>query len=339
MSGELLYAMSTAHTLHLNRFNDLLEMVYNSPALHGHTDQWDTIHVRQQVIRSFEALGFCEFDHPSAQVHMCPPTLVLLPGPGAPCALLTGARVPATCKSLQEAVLQAGSLARLQQIPQNIAGINMPSRTMVEAVDRETLATIGKAAGLSCDLDEPAAWKLANLSLSLTQINSGLSFEPRQEPNWPRRIFCGYLLTFSAVRTQIDALRLAEYRNPVSSQRRHWLWRETQATEVDRDWGRYIVLAEQERRVLLYDAKTRALAVPATAPLPALLARAVALSTGNAPDAATTDHPVVSIPAGHPILLYQDVPCVIAEIVAAKLDQILAPIDLWDIVKKRNRHD
>lgn len=340
MSAELLSAMSIAHSLRFDRFSNLLTMVYSSPHLHRPNGHWDAINLRQQVIRCFDALGFCEFDHSTAQVHMCPPSLVLLPGLGAPCGLFTGARVPATSRGLQQAVLRAGSLALLHQHPQSIAGIDLPPRIVVEAVDQETLGTIAKAAGLDSDLKDPAAWKFANFSLALPQISSALSFEPRQELNWPCRIFYADLLKFSAARMKTaPVLRLAEYRNPRTSQRRHWLWRGAAATEIDRDWGRFFVLAEQDLTVLLYDASSRTLVVPATTPLPALLARAAALSTGVPPSVTATGHRIASMPAGHPLLLYRNVPSVIAELIAGKLDQRLVPINLEGIVKKGNSHD
>ena len=332
--------MSTAPTLSIARFNDYLRMVYKPSPEHGQSDHWQNINLRRQVIRSFETFGYCEFDYFGRQLHMCPPTLILLPGSGTPCGLFTGARVPETARSLREAVLQVGSCARLLKQSQRIGSIEMPARIIVEAVDRKTLAAIAQEAGIDCDLDEPAAWKFVHLSMSITQINSSLVFGPRKEPNWARRTFREDQLKFNRVGAQPGSTRwLAEYLNPVDKQPRHWLWGHTAAAEVSRDWGRYIILEEKGRSVLLYDERSCALAVPATTPLPALLARAAALSSGIQPDIRTTMGPVASIPEKHPILLYQDVPCAIVEIIAAKLSQKLVRIDTQEILHKGNGND
>ena len=111
--------------------------------------------------RSLEALGFFEVDYASQRVHLCPPTMVLLPDTGTPCALLTGARVPETLTKLRKVVGQAGKQACLLQQAQGRGNINMPHRIVVEAIDKDTLAGIGKEASIDHDLDEPAAWKLA----------------------------------------------------------------------------------------------------------------------------------------------------------------------------------
>ena len=332
--------MSTVPTLSITRFNDFLRMVYKPSSALGQSDQWNKINLRQQVIRSFETFGFCEFDYSRRRLHICPPTLILLPTAGTPHALFTGARVPETARSLREAVLQAGSHARLLKQAQSIGSIDMPARIIVEAVDKETLAAIAQEAGIDCDLDEPAAWKFVNLSLSITQINSHLVFEQRQEPNWARKIFREDQLKFSRVGPSADRTWwLAEYLNPVDKQRLHWLWRDTAAAEVARDWGRYVTLAEKGRSVLLYDDRSCAFAVPATTPLPALLARAAALSTGTHPDLRTTKGTVASIPAEHPILLFQDVPCPIVEMIASKLNQKLVQVDTQEILHKGNGND
>lgn len=340
MSSELLYAMSISASLSFDRLNDLFRIVCKPSPAQGRGVQWPGINMRQQVISSFVALGFFEVDYSHRQLHMCPPVLVLLPSPGTPCALFTGGRVPETVRSLREAVRKTAGHARLVQQPQSIGWINMPDRIIVEAVDKETLSTISQEAGIDCDLDEPAAWKLINLSLSITEMSGNVAFEPRQAPSWTCRIFRDDQLKFSSVGKQPDhSLWLAEYVNPIDKQRRHWLWRAADAAKVERNWGRYIVLAEQGRNVLLYEGRSRALVVPATTPLPGLIARAAALSAGAHPAVGTTRRPLASIPAGHPMFLYQDVPYAIVEMIATKLKQKLVWIDMEDIVLKGNDYE
>ena len=333
MSDELLHAMSTAPWMRIDRFNEIFGMVYRPASSQEQDGQWLDINVRRHVARSLEALGFFEVDYASRRVYLCPPTMVLLPDTGTPCALLTGARVPETLTRLRKVVGQAGKQACLLQQAQGRGNINMPHRIVVEAIDKDTLAGIGKEASIDHDLDEPAAWKLANLSATISDISSGLAFSPRQEPNWPRRVFREGRLRFSRAHANPEAeLWLAEYRNPITKQHHHWLWRGYSTAEVERDWGRYVTLVAQGRNVLLYGERSRELAVPATTPLPALLTRAAALSSGTLPEVCTTDHAVAAIPAGHPMLVYQDVPSAIAEMIASKLDQRLIPVTPKDSV-------
>ena len=334
MSDELLHAMSTKPTLSIDQLSTLFRKVYHPAPLED--EAWVGIDSKQQVMRLLETLGFCEFDHEQRRVHMCPPTLVLLPGGAAFRAVLTGARTPALTRSVQRAVKHVGKRARFYQQCQEWKHINMPTCIVVEAVGKMTLSEIGQAAKIDTDFDEPAAWKLAKLSANMGTILVQCTFERRQEPNWPRRVFREDQLVFSkGVTSSNGAPWFAEYTSPVNRQRRHWYWQEEGAAEVDRDWGRYLALSHHRRNIILYDARSRDLVLPATTPLPTLLARAAALSGGTVPGTGICAMPGTgAIPAGHPVLVYRDVPQKIAEEIASKVEQRLVPVDAKETVQR-----
>jgi hypothetical protein len=97
---------------------------------------------------------------------------------------------------------------------------------------------------------------------------------------------------------------------------------------VDRDWGRYLILKEARRNVLAYDARHFLLAVPVSAPLPRLLARACTLCSGYAPRNALASGQAVTLPAPCSYEVYSAVPPDIATTVAAKVSQKLVPVSL-----------
>lgn len=93
---------------------------------------------------------------------------------------------------------------------------------------------------------------------------------------------------------------------------------------MDRDWGRYIILASEGVDVTLYDEKHHYLVVPSTAPLPRFLARAATLCSGLAPAPAKIGKdPIGELPAGHPVDIYSAVPPPIALMISKKLSQNL----------------
>ena len=331
MSDQLVYAMSTRTSLSLVQFNDIFKKVYT----HGqiYEDELVDIDLRRQTIRSLDSLGYCEFDFPRRTVHMCPPCLLLLPGRGTPRAVFAGARTPSLISRLKEAVRTRGKQAMVSQMPQSNGNINIPATIIIEAMDKETLAEIGSDAAIETDLDQPAAWKLTHISVSVDDVMESLRFDEMQEPNWPRRVFRKDRLVFSrTTESHQDRIELAEYTSPVDQQRRHWLWDGERAAGVERDWGRYIALSSEECHVMLYHERSRRLAVPVTVPLPCLLSRALALCSGNIPvSSKTAEAPVASIPAGHPLHIYTDIPAGISELAAAKLRQRLVPADLKNI--------
>jgi hypothetical protein len=328
MSDDLLHAMSVSATLGTDQLTRIFDQVYR-PNLRSAGEEFRAqTGVKTYIMRLFQALGYCEFDYEHRRVHMCPPSLVLLPTFGTRRALLTGARSPALIRRLRMAVQREAKQARFSQEPQERASVSMPTCVTVEAVDKETLSAIGSEAGIDTALDEPAAWKLAVLSSSLNDVVTDLGFENRAEPNWPRRVFREDRLTFSKGSVGQENIWLAEYTSPIDKSHRHWLWRGHTTAEVDRDWGRYVVLSERDQSVIFYDDWSRDLAVPFTTPLPMLLARAAALSSGTTPETRIYRGPSTgAVPPGHPVLVYKDVPQVIAKVIASRLAQELVAVD------------
>lgn len=316
MSEQLIYAMSTIGETDLTRFFDIAKRLYE-PEDDGDYDY----NVRFQMVRYLEALGYCEFDYDQRRVFMCPPALILLPSFGLPKALLTGARTPILVERLKNSVKDRKDYAVFSKWRQKNSKMNLPDATVIEAVSTDVLAQIAAENSITLSAFHPAAWDLANHSVSVESIEKGLHFETRPEINWRRKDFDTLRLGFFSGQTNGD-YRLSEYINPDNQQRRHWIWDGGVAADVARDWGRYIILKRAKKKILNYDEEAQELQVPLWVPLPCLLARAVTLCSGLAPviqkSPSTRD-----IPEGCPLQVYSDVPVEIARIVAAKTGQNL----------------
>ncbi len=322
MSDTLIYAMSTRGSMKLEQFNELFRRVY-FPSLEQ-VEESVEVDVRRQIVRILDSLGYCEFDFDGRIVYMCKPTLILLPVFGLPKAALVGARSPALIEKLKAAVKGRRNKAVLKYLQHSGVNAAIPAALCIEAMDVETIQEIARDVRIACETSWPAAWALANISSSLNNIKDSLNFESRAEPNWKRRVFSKERLVFSGFGSGNPASFLAEYKDPVSQQLHHWLWKDGAAAQVGRDWGRYVFLAEEGVNILLYDEKLQKLAVPVTVPLPCILARAVALCTGIAPILVTTcPKRVGAVPSGHSMQVYSGITNVIAKLVASKLCQKL----------------
>jgi hypothetical protein len=306
--------MSTLGETNLTRFNDLAKRLYEPE-----DDEDYDYNVRFQMIRYLEALGYCEFDYDQRRVFMCPPALILLPSFGLPRALLTGARTPKLIDVLKKSVKDKKDHAVFSKWKQRNSKMNLPDAIVIEAVDISVLAEITVENGIAFSADRPAAWDLATQSVSVDSIEEGLHFESRAEINWARKDFDVQRLGFFSGQTNGD-YRLSEYINPDSQQRRHWIWDGGAAADVARDWGRYIILKRDSKKILNYDEEAQELQVPLWVPLPCLLARAVTLCNGLAP-MIQKSQAVGDTREGCPLQIYSDVPVEIARIVAAKTRQ------------------
>lgn len=328
MPERLLYSISTRGKMSFNNF----ETAFNTIYFHVHKKSPEDVsytYLKYQTLRFLDALGHCEFDFGKRCVYACPPVLVLVPGFGLPKAVLAGARNPDLIKHIKAFASLNKDSVRFDSIPQKIRYSLLPQAIYLEAISKDLLEGAAVKAGISFKLEEPVAWRLINFSSDMDTIKQNISFEARAELNWPKRTFSIAKLAFDKFYSKQDTLRFVEYTNPKDQQRRHWIWDGNMAGEIDRDWGRFLVLSSQNINVILYDKKRFLFAVPATVPLPRLISRALTLCTGLAPtDAILMGQPVKDIPVDCSFNIYQAVIPSIAEIVAEKLGQILVNYNL-----------
>lgn len=321
MSEKLIYAMSTNSSMRIPQFNKYFRESYQNES----PDMDESINLRHQMIRVLDSLAYCEFDYNKNMVYMCKPALVLLPVFGLPKALLVGARIPTFINKLKKTVKKQEGKAIISYHNHAKININIPPAVYIEAISKNVLKDIAVELHIGYHIDVPAAWSLSYFSDPISKIKNNLSFEKQKEPNWKRYIFNPEFLFFTRKVGDItEELTLAQYRNPINRQYYHMLWNGDKAAEVKRDWGRYLVLSDQNSRVLLFDENTFQLAVPGTVPLPCILARALALCTGVAPIMKRyKSQKNSSIPNNYLIRIYSGVTPVIASLVASKLGQKL----------------
>jgi len=328
MSSELLLqTISTRSRMGLDYFNDAFNTLIQLQEISSREE--DLNYLRRKTIRFLDSLGHCEFDFNSRHVFACPPVIVTLPAYGLPVAVLTGARsativqkIKGFVKSNRDSISYSIELQRSEHPL-------LPSALYIEAVNYDYLREAAQTAQIGHHLNQPAAWTLVNFSAGLGDIRNNLSYENRANLNWKKRAFSIESLKFSWIYNTEKLQGLVEYTNPVNQQRLHWIWDGNQAAEVDRDWGRYSILASEGMDVLLYDERRYLLAAPATVPLPHFLARTATLCSGLAPASAKIGEDAIGgLPAGHPVDIYSAVPPAIALMISKKLLQNLIQYDI-----------
>lgn len=324
MSELLLQTISTLGRMRIESFDEAFDTLYQLAGISG--EEVDINYIRRQTVRFLDALGHCEFDFDKRQVFACPPILVTLPLSGPPVGILTGARIPPIVAAIKDFVKSNRDSISCSIKQQKRKGLLLPPAVYIEAVNHEFLKKVAQAAHIGHYLDEPTAWSLVNFSEGVEDIVKDLRYENRADINLYKQTFSTDTLTFSRFHNTEKAQGLVTYINPVNQQRHHWIWEGDRAAEVDRDWGRYIILATEGIDVLLYDKHRQRLAVPSTSPLPRFLARAATLCNGLAPvPAVVGEKPVGGLPAGHPVDIYCAVQQPIASMISKKLSQGLIP--------------
>ncbi|HHT9159008.1 MAG TPA: hypothetical protein ACFYEH_04015 [Candidatus Brocadiaceae bacterium] len=328
MPERLLYSISTRGKMNFNNFYNAFDTIY-SLVYKNYPEDMSFTYLKYQTLRFLDALGHCEFDFEKRYVYVCPPSLVLLPSFGLPTAVLSGARNPELVTRIKKYAGENKDSIRFYEIPQKVKYFLLPPAIYLEAISKSLIETATLGTGINSQLGEPAAWRLINFSADIARIKQNIVPETRIEPNWQKRTFSRISLTFSKYYKEQDEIRLAEYTNPMNQQKLHWLWTGNKAAEIDRDWGRFLLLTVTGNNVILYDSKRFLLAVPANVPLPRIISRALTLCTGLAPsNVVLKGQPMKEFPADCRFNVYQAVVPSIAEKISEKLSQMLIKYNL-----------
>lgn len=90
------------------------------------------------------------------------------------------------------------------------------------------------------------------------------------------------------------------------------------------------LLLEPRKRVIVYDESNFRLGVPATMPIPPLIARALTLCSGMNPRVHKLKEQYTDVPNGHLLTVYSGVIPKMALLICDKLGQELCKLDLSD---------
>jgi len=322
---SLLYVISSDRNLPWRRFKVAFShLLPTQPGARSGDDE-QIRHFRRRTLRLLSSLGHCDYDFGSSggRVYVAPPVLARLPLSGRPSAVLAGARYPYTVARIRESARTRNTLS-VDVESQRARTPLVPTRVVVQADDAEDLSWLAAEQHLSYQA-RPPAWLLAKMSGSVFDYLESVHIGTVGDLNWPRSDFKPSSLTFAPPTQDPAQCRLTRYTDPVKNVPAYVLTTAERSSFVDPDWGRYAVLREHEHAVLVYDAQRFMMAVPLTTPLPRLLARSLALCSGYAPLATKLANAGLARKSALGYYCYRSVPPEIANEVASKVGQDLAP--------------
>lgn len=323
-SDRLLYVISARQKMPWAAFRQAFDLLHEPEA----TETEDAGSVRRRTARALDLLGHADFffDESGGGVYAAPPVLAALPSTGLPEAVLCGTRAPNTLDQLREVCADHTGNVELEDVAHPRAAALTPSRIALRTETEETLQAVADALSIPYLRVPPARTLLAfagDLDAYLGQLDA-----PKQGmlTTWKRKDFDPRHLRFRWGKNERDDFRLSQCLDPNRGNRWvHFLFEGGCRVAVDRNWGRYEALRRASIDVLHYDDRRFVLAVPGSAPLPRLLARALALCSGFAPRFAPLTALAVTGPETWGYHLYERVPADLAAAVAAKVRQRLQP--------------
>jgi hypothetical protein len=257
-------------------------------------------------------LGHCDAvtDEDKWSIAATPASLVRLPITGLPSAVLVGRRQPHTLEQLRSTANRFAGACVIEDLS---TILEAPNRIGVVTYKERELYQIAESLGVQF-LEEPAAWTIATFASSLDDYLPTLTWIDSRPLNWVRRRFDDRQVRMvPGDEVKSEETTLWSYEDPHSRKQRYELRAGTSGSWVDSDWGRWAVLAANDRNVLKYDAARHLLAAPAGAPFPVLLRRAACLCSGRLPSKLRIEATMHDV--------YQSVPQELAVLVAARLSQ------------------
>jgi len=323
--NRLLYVISAHGTLTWTQYREAVDFLSGSKSAGSVVNLGRA--TRSGLLHCLQALGHCDvyYEDGRSTIIVAPPALARLPRAGLPVAVLTGARCPQTASQIAETA-QAHKGAVQSTVQRHSEPFSLlPDTILIEAESEEAMSAF------SADLDInytaiPPAWTLVNWCGNLPEYEETLNNRIPDALNWARYDFDVISLAFG--RAYSDSLpRFTRYRNPTTGLPIHVFFRESHGSEVDLNWGRYLLLNSKGIMVTAYDGKRCRLCVPVTTPLPTLVAKTVCMCSGRSPIHWTQDHLVQGVACNN-WLMFKDVPPQIAEAALSKVGQSPVRVDI-----------
>lgn len=316
----LLFALSSWRKTSWTAFKKCFDEVHHRAHSNRHHKQDENAAVyRWRVIRTLSSLGHIDLDRDSGSLRLiaAPTVLSALPGFGVRRVVLCGARSPHTMRELREAAVLNGvqTIMRTQTTVSPYA----PTRVELQAESDARIHAIAEHLGIPY-LNVPPARLIAHASASLKEYCQELTWSRAEDLNWKREDFDIDNLRFRPPAGTPNPLRLSRYQDPVKSTWRYYLWRDSEFSEIDLDWGRYAILAMYSKQVLQYDQRNKKVFTPSGTPLPILFARVFGLCSGYSSYSIQRKYFGSSGRLG-PHEVFENVPPSIFKAVAKKIEQ------------------
>lgn len=325
--NSFLYALSALGAISQTDYNQEFSNFCLETAL---SEDVDVYWQKKKYLKIMQSLGHIEIGR-NKEIFTCSPLFTVIRKKPSVLAVFTGARAPHLIKTIKEKNETSGNGAEIIEVEQkhplvtNDVRLLLPDAFFIKSKTLENIKNLCEKVNIPCLSKKTAPDLLLEFSKGINEYNDTLDWKYREiedpKPAIDRTFSIQHLHFLN--QQNMDPDRLVEYFFPPFT-RDIWLWHSGKGAAVDRDWGRYLLLHNIKKDVLIYNPDSQWLAVPSNVPLPILLSRAVTLCSGLAPveirSGNLTDY---GLPRNIPFDVYFMVPQDVADKIASLLGQEL----------------
>lgn len=330
----ILQVLSTKRNLRFEEFSDIADSIENIEKIWELSKfQQSPKYNKQTSISFYDYLGCLDYDYGLNKISINKPQFVIIPSISSVKAILIGGRSKSFIDDLKECcnthevnleIIPQAKQLEIYYLPDLIRLTPANCKNCTEAWKKlqsvaENLNIEFKTAKTPISQPQITQFGLQDFSETIEGYKKNIlenKFVEKSNHEWARKVFDTNVLKFIKDTGEIDKkLSLQEYY--VRYQYSYILWIDNKSYEVDKNWGKFLLLSEKHKKVIYYNENTRELAIPKFVQLPRLIAESVMLLSGQVPY-----YKSVTIDGGNLVYqFYQNVPKLFAENLFKKFHQ------------------
>jgi len=276
---------------------------------------------KKAALNLYDYTGILDYDYETKKVVVNPPQFIFIPASQGRKVLLIGARD----SSLVQAIISAAPKYNLQveirsQFTSNekfllpdILTIKAFGSSM-EGYGERNFVAFSNEMQIKFSNDYFPQVALQEFSSDIIEYKNSMQLTDINDYDWARRIFNPENLRFESSESPTfdKSFALVEYKlNEYTYY--YKLWMEGNCYKVDKNWGKYLVLKQFKKNVILFDTRKERVGIPLETPLPRLLSESIMLLSGLAPDFMFIE--------GRNYWVYENIPSIFTENLFRKLGQ------------------
>lgn len=291
-------------------------------------------YVKQQAINYFDYAGFIDYDYSSDRITINKPQIVLIPAINCVEAILIGGRTATFVSDFIEACNKAKINVKIisQQnqlqhylLPDTIKLIpsGLPNATQAWLCLKRLALQLNiefYTVARPTEVPQIIQFGLQDFSEDLRRYKEYILQNSEyniKDFAWARKTFNLETLFFEKGPSHEVNKQLSLQEYFLQYKYKYILWVNDTSYEVDRNWGKILLLAEMNQQVIFYSSSKKILAIPKAIQLPRLIARSITLLSGLSP----YFKKIQLNGKPHTFQLYQNVPKLFAENLFTKFNQ------------------
>jgi hypothetical protein len=240
----------------------------------------------------YDYIGILDYDYETKKIVLNPPQFIFIPAEKGRKVLLIGARDTTLIDTIISAApkynLQAEIMRQFSSNERLLLPDIITIRAFTHANDpygEKSIKAFANELNIKLTTDYFPQVAMQDFSATIVDYENTLQETNDNDYDWARYIFNPETLDFdkNKMPTFDKSFSLVRYKlNEYTYEFK--LWKNNKCYKVDRNWGRFIILKQFQKEVILFDSINNKVAIPVSTPLPRLLAEAIMLLSGKAPD-------------------------------------------------------